>query len=134
MTPSPRLLKVCCHRDARGSLLSFEVNSPLPFPLARFFVIKDVPFGAARAEHPVGCNQLIVAVCGACRALVGPEDERQEFRLESDDAGLLIPSGLWLKLDFFTPGTVLVVACDDVYRGGTKRLEEPASDTTDTPG
>jgi len=134
MMSSPRLLKVCCHRGARGSLLPFEAGEPLPFSLARFFVIKDVPPGAMRADHPAGCNQLIVAVNGSCRALVGPIETRQEFSLGTDDVGLLIPKGFWLKLDLFAPGTVLVVACDDIYRGGTERLEDPESDTSHPSG
>ena len=128
MMLSPNLLKIRRYNDTRGTLLPFEAEAPLPFPLARFFVIKDVPQNAARAEHPVGCNQLIVAVQGGCRAHVGPEGKGQEFRLESDEAGLLIPRGFWLKLSHFASGTVLVVACDDIYRGDITRLEEAARD------
>jgi len=128
MILSPTLLKVKRYSDARGSLLPFEAGSPLPFALVRFFVIKDVPASATRAAHPAQCNQLILALNGTCRALVGPVEERRKFHLKTDDVGLLIPKGFWLKLDLFTPGTVLVVACDDIYRGGTKRLEDPASE------
>lgn len=120
MILSPTLLKVKRYSDACGSLLPFEAGSPLPFALVRFFVIKDVTAGATRAEHPLQCNQLIVALNGTCRALVGPEEKRLEFRLKTDDVGLLLPKGFWLTLDLFAPGTVLVVACDDIYRGAPR--------------
>ena len=113
--PIPQSIAVVVHEDDRGKLISFEHVRPLPFTPVRFFVIYGVPQGAARAAHNVTCQQVLVAATGACTLCWEVDGQRGQDRLESPSTGIVVPKGCFIRLEDFQPGTVLVVACDDVY-------------------
>ena len=111
----PQPITIVVHEDDRGKLISLEHIRPLPFTPVRFFVIYDVPQGAARAAHNVTCQQALVAATGACTLRWEMNGQSGEDRLESPSRGIVVQKGCFIRLEEFAPGTMLIVACDDVY-------------------
>lgn len=98
--------------DARGTLSFAETGQHIPFPVARYFTLSDVPPGETRGEHAHReCQQFIVCLRGSCTAAVDDGLTREELTLQSKTVGLYLPRLIWCVLfDFSNDATVLVLA------------------------
>lgn len=100
------------HADERGKLVVVEANRGVSFPIKRIFYVYDVPEGTRRGGHAHQlCQQLLVCVSGGCRVLAGGD----EFALDEPDVALYVPPGVYLDLEDWQPGTVLLVLCSHYY-------------------
>lgn len=111
----PRLLEIELHRDARGGLIALQSGANTPFPLQRVFFIFDVPAGESRGGHIATCQQLMIALQGSCQVTTVQAGAEQSFQLTSRAQALYVPADVWLRLDRFSPGTLLAVAADRPY-------------------
>jgi hypothetical protein len=109
------LLELGRHTDARGSLLAFGDDSPIPFDVRNVYFILDCPSDAIRAGHATANHSLIVALSDAVTVEVDNGSERGEHRLTRPDAGLLVRAGVWLRLSGFSGRTRLVVLSSKPY-------------------
>jgi hypothetical protein len=109
------LLELDRHTDARGSLLAFGDDSPIPFDVRNVYFILDCPTGALRAGHATSNHSLIVALCDGVTVEVDNGSERGSHRLTRPDTGLLVRAGVWLRLTGFGEGTRLVVLSSKPY-------------------
>jgi dTDP-4-dehydrorhamnose 3,5-epimerase-like enzyme len=111
--------------DERGELIAVEVGDSLPFTVARYFLIRDVPPGATRAEHAQReGSELFSCVAGACTVAArsrGGEEATQ--RLDDPLTALYVPPGVWVECRDFSADAVLLVACSHPY--------DPADQITD---
>lgn len=111
ITP-PFWLKFKTLADSRGSLTVLDGWQSIPFAVKRVFWIYDVPDGAQRGGHAHDkCQQVLVALAGSVRVLAGG----RWFVLDNQAQGLYIPAGVRIDMDEFTPGTVLLVLCSELY-------------------
>jgi hypothetical protein len=93
------------HQDERGNLVVVEASRGVPFPIKRVFWIYDVPDGTSRGGHAHQfCQQLLVCASGACRVIAAGDS----FDLNEPNKGLYVPPGVYLDLEDWQPGTVLV--------------------------
>jgi len=100
------------HVDERGALTVIEGNRGAPFPIKRVFWVYDVPDGTRRGGHAhQHCEQLLMCVSGSCRVTANGD----EFVLDEPDTGLYVPPGVYLDLEDWQPGTVLLVLCSHYY-------------------
>lgn len=82
--------------DLRGSLVSAEFTSALPFVPQRFFLVFDVPTTDVRGQHAHHrCEQLLVALHGAVTCVVDDGRTRRSVRLDRPDVGLYMPPMTW---------------------------------------
>lgn len=96
--------------DMRGSLVAAELGSDLPFVPQRFFIVYDVPSRDVRGEHAHRqCEQFLVCVKGAVRAIMDDGTTRDEFLLDSPDVGLHMPAMMWGTQYAYSPDAVLAV-------------------------
>ena len=95
--------------DTRGTLYALEGGDPLPFALARLFLIKDCPTDAVRANHAVTAHQALVAVSGGVTADIDNGVERQTLRLDDASRVLHLSPGVWLRLREFSADTTVLV-------------------------
>jgi hypothetical protein len=94
----------------RGSLVVAELGSDLPFVPQRFFIVYDVPSRDVRGEHAHRqCEQFLVCIKGAVRAIVDDGATRDEFLLDSPDVGLHMPAMMWGTQYAYSPDAVLAV-------------------------
>ena len=107
---SENLIKLNRATDIRGSLVATEFDSSFPFAPERFFVVYDVPSRDVRGEHAHRrCEQFLVCVKGAVRAIVDDGASRREFLLDSPDLGLHMPAMTWGTQYAYSPDAVLAV-------------------------
>ena len=111
----PYLLEVELHRDARGSLIVLETGAGMPFPLQRVFFIFAVPPAQSRGGHVAGCQELVIALQGSCRATTIQDGAEQGFQLSSPARALYVPANVWIRLDDFSSGALVAVAADRPY-------------------
>ena len=119
--PTLRVGGAALHRlpvftDARGSLTFGEVGEHLPFPVARYFVVSDVPSLEVRGEHAHReCHQFLVCLRGSCAVTLDDGHQREEVLLDSQTLGLHLPPMIWSALYHYTPDAVLLVLASHRY-------------------
>ncbi len=107
------------HRDERGSLVSLEQATGVPFDIQRAFYIFDTPEDAGRGGHAHReVEQLLVCVAGECTVGLDDGHARAEVRLDSPGKALALPPMIWNELRDFTSGAVLLVLASGPYEAG----------------
>lgn len=102
--------------DYRGDLTVAEQMKGVPFEIKRAFWSFNVPEGLSRGAHAhKQLRQLIIAINGSFTVNVDDGKEQKGFYLDSPTKALLVEPGEWSSEDYFTPGAVCLVLCDDVY-------------------
>lgn len=121
----PRLLRLPSVKEARGALAVAEGEN-LPFPVARYFVVRDVPTGAARGQHlQLEGHELISCVTGACTVEFRWPDGEAIYRLDGPEQALHVPPGIWVECRDFSVDAVLLVLCSNLYDPGDQVGERP---------
>jgi UDP-2-acetamido-3-amino-2,3-dideoxy-glucuronate N-acetyltransferase len=114
MLPAP--VPIPTISDERGSLAVAELGAALPFPVARSFIIYDLPGAMARGGHAHRrCEQFLIAVAGSVAVTVDDGSERQEHLLDSPAVGLHIPAGVWSEQRYPGPASRLLVLASEPY-------------------
>ena len=102
--------------DMRGMLSVGEFERDLPFTPKRYFVVFGVPSTEVRGEHAHRtCHQFLVCVSGSMAVVVDDGTRREEFRLDSPDAGLQISPLVWATQYRFSRDAVLLVFASEHY-------------------
>lgn len=101
--------------DDRGTLCPLEFGDPLPFPLARVFLIKDCPPDAVRANHAGTAHQALIAVTGRVTAVIDNGHERRTLQLHDASRVLHLSPGVWVRLCDFSADMVLLVAASQLF-------------------
>jgi acetyltransferase-like isoleucine patch superfamily enzyme len=103
--------------DSRGSLTFGEVGQHLPFPVARYFVVSDVPSLEVRGEHAHReCHQFAVVLRGSCAVTLDDGEHREEVLLDTPRLGLYLPPMIWSALYHYSSDAVLLVLASQPYR------------------
>jgi UDP-2-acetamido-3-amino-2,3-dideoxy-glucuronate N-acetyltransferase len=111
-----RLIKLTKAADMRGSLIAGQAGEGIPFDPRRFFVVYDVPGSRVRGEHAHRqCSQFLVCLRGGVSVMVDDGEERDEFRLDRPEIGLLVPPMVWATQFRHTPDAVLLVLASHGY-------------------
>ena len=102
--------------DARGSLTFGEVGQHLPFAVARYFVVSEVPSLEVRGEHAHHeCHQFVVCLRGSCAVTLDDGRHREEVLLDSQTIGLYLPPLVWSALYHYSADAVLLVLASHTY-------------------
>lgn len=111
-----RIISFPSNNDERGSLSFAEGQKHIPFPIERVFWIYDVPEGQKRGEHSHNeCSEVIVPVSGCFDIEVDDGEQQVSVHMDSPTKGILIPPGVWCRLQNFQPGTACVVFASHPY-------------------
>jgi dTDP-4-dehydrorhamnose 3,5-epimerase-like enzyme len=117
---APRVITLPSFADSRGTLVAADGAEELPFRPARYFLVHDVPAGAARAQHAQRRGEeLLSCVAGACTVELWWEgDQAAMHRLADREIALHVPSWVWVECRDFTDDSVLLVLCSRPYDPG----------------
>jgi dTDP-4-dehydrorhamnose 3,5-epimerase-like enzyme len=115
---APRLLRLPSFVDARGELTVAE-GKELPFPVARWFVVRNVPAGAARARHAQrNSHELLSCVAGACTVELWWRGGNAVHRLQEPSTALHVPPMVWVECREFSRDALLLALCSHTYDPG----------------
>ena len=104
------------HSDRKGNLTVVQNGETLPFNVKRVYYLYDVPGGEERGAHAhKQLRQLLIAIGGSFTVNVDDGIENKSFLLDNPYKGLLVEAGEWSSEDYFSPGAVCLVLCDDHY-------------------
>lgn len=116
VTGEPTLVRLPSFSDARGELIVAETGESLPFSAARYFLVRDVPAGAVRAQHAqLRGHELLSCIAGGCSVEARWETGSAAHRLADPATALYVPPGVWIECREFTDDAVLLVLCSDPY-------------------
>jgi acetyltransferase-like isoleucine patch superfamily enzyme/dTDP-4-dehydrorhamnose 3,5-epimerase-like enzyme len=102
--------------DLRGSLVSGEVESHIPFEPQRFFSVMHVPSKDVRGAHAHRhCEQFLVCQSGSVSVVVDDGEIREEVILDDPQLGLYVPSMVWSVQYQYTHDAILLVLASDPY-------------------
>jgi dTDP-4-dehydrorhamnose 3,5-epimerase-like enzyme len=110
------LIPLQIHGDERGSLVSLEWNSNIPFDIRRVYYIFDTENGVTRGYHAhKKLMQMAIVLKGSCDFILDDGNERISITLNNPAQGLLINSFIWREMKNFTPDCVLMILADNEY-------------------
>jgi len=102
-------------RDTRGVLVPLELAKWIPFKIARFFWVFNVPTGQMRGAHAHKlCNQYLICAFGLVHVDVHDGFSERTIALAAGQA-LHVPPGLFTAERYETSNSILMVFCDRPY-------------------
>lgn len=102
--------------DRRGNLTAVNNRLDLPFDTKRVFYIYDIPSGATRGAHAhKEAWQFIVAASSSFDILLDDGHNRRMVHLDRPNYGLLVPPGIWSRLQNFSSAAVCMVLTSHLY-------------------
>lgn len=111
-----RYIEFSKFREERHNLSLLEEGMHIPFPIRRIFYIYDIPGGETRGGHANRANtEVVIALSGSFDIHLSDGRETRSFTLNRSNIGLLVPPGLWVVMDNFTTGTVVLCLCSTPY-------------------
>lgn len=111
-----KIVPLQTHGDERGSLVSLEEGSNIPFEVKRVYYVFNTKDGVRRGFHAhKTLKQVAIAVRGSCRFVLDDGKERIEITLDNPAQGLVIESFMWREMYDFTADCVLMVLADQHY-------------------
>jgi UDP-2-acetamido-3-amino-2,3-dideoxy-glucuronate N-acetyltransferase len=119
--PALRVRGVSLHRlvranDLRGSLVSGEVETHIPFEPLRFFSVMEVPSKYVRGAHAHRrCEQFLICQAGSVAVVLDDGRVREEVVLDDPGLGLYLPPMVWGIQYRYTPDALLLVLASRPY-------------------
>ena len=102
--------------DDKGSLVSVEGNSDIPFPIRRVYYLYGIKQDVIRGHHAhKTLQQVIISVHGSCKIRLDDGEEQQTEILCRPNEGIYISYDIWRELYDFSSDAVLVVLASDSY-------------------
>lgn len=102
--------------DHRGSLISLEIGSQVPFEIKRVYYIYGTTQNTSRGFHAhKNLKQLVVAVSGSCEFILDDGSDREHVTLASPNVGLYIAGNIWREMHNFSHDCVLMVLASSIY-------------------
>jgi dTDP-4-dehydrorhamnose 3,5-epimerase-like enzyme len=102
--------------DERGSLISLEQHSNIPFEVKRVYYIFGTKEDVNRGLHAHrNLKQVLIAVSGTCNILTDNGNNTETYLLNNPQTGLLIEGLVWREMYNFSSDCVLLVLASDYY-------------------
>lgn len=113
---APRMVKLASFADTRGKLIAADGGEALPFPAVRYFLVRDVPPGSARAQHAQRRGEeLLSCPAGACTVELWWRGGHELHRLADPATALHLPPWVWVECREFSEDALLLVLCSEPY-------------------
>ncbi|MDE5842914.1 MAG: FdtA/QdtA family cupin domain-containing protein [Muribaculaceae bacterium] len=102
--------------DPRGNLTFIEEAVNVPFEIKRVFYIYDIPGGVTRGGHGHKINKsVLVAITGSMDLHLSDGYKEIVITLNRANKGVLIPEGVWVSMQNFSSGTILLAMNSEYY-------------------
>lgn len=113
----PRLISLPQIKDPRGNLSFIEEIDNIPFKINRVFWTYNVPSGKRRGGHSYRSqSEFIIALSGSVDILtIDRNHDKMYFRLDRPNKGLLIPPGIWRRMEMFSGNAFCLHISDSLF-------------------
>ena len=102
--------------DDRGSLVSLEQNSNIPFEIKRnYYIFNTLPDVKRGCHAHKKLKQVLITVSGKCDILLDNGTIQETANLNSPNKGLLIEEMIWREMFNFSKDCVLLVLANEFY-------------------
>tara|TARA_R110001583_G_scaffold58103_1_gene173442 strand:+ start:16005 stop:16409 length:405 start_codon:yes stop_codon:yes gene_type:complete len=116
MVKQAELLNLPKILDERGNLSFIEGGNHIPFEIERVYWIYDVPGGEQRGGHAFKSqSEFIVAMSGSFDVILDDGKEEKRYQLNRSYYGLLVPSGIWRRMENFSTNSLALVVASTKY-------------------
>lgn len=96
--------------DERGNLSFIEIETHVPFPIARTYWVYDVPGGQERGSHAFKSqHEVIIALSGSFDVILDDGEEKKIYTLNRSYKALYVPCMTWRTLANFSTNSVCLV-------------------------
>lgn len=110
------LIELSTFGDERGSLISFEKNTNVPFDVKRAFYIFDTKGEISRGCHANRKSKfLLVVISGSCRVKIDTGKEQDNVLLNNPKKALFLNNMVWKEMYEFSHNAVLLVLSNEYY-------------------
>jgi dTDP-4-dehydrorhamnose 3,5-epimerase-like enzyme len=112
----PIIIEIPQISDLRGNLSFIEGRNHFPFNIERVFWTYNVPSGQSRGGHSYNKQyEMIVALSGSVDVVtIDESDVKISFHLSRPNIGLLIPPGIWRRMESFS-GNAFCLHLSDMH-------------------
>ncbi len=111
-----RLITLNKHHHENGNLTVVENCQEIPFDIKRIYYIYDVPGGIERGGHShYECERVLVAASGSFNVTITDGVDSITYTLNRSNMGLYIAPGIWLTLNNFSSGSVVLAIASQEY-------------------
>jgi len=102
--------------DKRGSLVSMDNQSGIPFDIKRIYYVFNTKLGTARGFHAhKKLHQVAVCISGSCEMIIDNGLIRESVKMNSSVIGIDLPPMLWHEMHNFSKNCVLLLVASDYY-------------------
>jgi dTDP-4-dehydrorhamnose 3,5-epimerase-like enzyme len=102
--------------DPRGNLSFIEEAVNVPFAIKRVFYTYDIPGGVTRGGHGHKSNQeVLICITGSMDLILTDGTRERTIHFNRSNMGVLIPPGVWISMQNFASGTVLLAVNSEYY-------------------
>ena len=109
-----RWIDVPSHADGRGVLTVVEAGVDVPFEIKRAYLVHDVASPRGGHAHR-DTYQIVMAAHGSLRLTLSDGARRREFRLDHPARGVYLVPMLFIEVDDFSPGAVMLSLASTHY-------------------
>ena len=96
--------------DERGNLSFLEIETHVPFRIARTYWVYDVPGGQERGSHAFKSQQeVIIALSGSFDVILDDGEEEKVYTLNRSYKALYVPCMTWRTLTNFSTNSVCLI-------------------------
>lgn len=101
-----------------GFLVIGESEKSIPFSIKRIYYINQLfNHQAVRGKHAhKNLQQILFCLNGSFTLSLNDGEEKQQFKLDNPYIGLKIGKMVWLEMNKFSSGCVILVLADDYYK------------------
>ena len=104
---APRVVKLASFEDGRGTLIAADGGEVLPFSAVRYFLVRNVPPGSARAQHAQRRGEeLLSCPAGSCTVELRWRGGHAVHRLADPETALHLPPWVWGRIPASSPPTL----------------------------
>lgn len=124
LRPAASAVSLTAYTDQRGTLVPVDIDGLLPFSVRRAWSITGAAADTVRGRHAhYECDQAFWCNRGYARFVLTDGERVAEHMLESPTGLIVVPAGLWVQIDHFQPGTVLMALASHPYDAADYRTE-----------
>ncbi len=103
-------------KDERGSLVSLEENSNIPFNIQRVYYLYNLTDNKPRGFHAhKNLKQILICVKGSCKVLLDDGNKKEKYLLNEPNKGLFVDKMIWREMHDFSEDAVLMVLASELY-------------------